>query len=314
MRTNDFTTLKLLAIFVTVIESGSFAEAARRLHSSRSRISEQVAQLEQHLGIRLIQRSTRKLSITPEGQEIYDEAQQLPQLLNKVDAIASPQTPKGRVRITMNTDIAVTHFIPALDDFHKAFPDVEIDLIADDYPLDLIEETIDLAIRIGFPKDDSLIARPMFQESFGIFCSPDFLKKNIKGNAKHIDKFGTPQSIEELEQLRWVILDQSSSNGLIELMQDQQKVIIRPKTYDKCNSPMAMQHMIKAGQGVGLLLPTTVREAIEQQSLIQLFPDIQSTPLVFSLVYPSRKQVPLRVRCLIDFLMERDIFRSPLKE
>ncbi|MFC3150140.1 LysR family transcriptional regulator [Litoribrevibacter euphylliae] len=304
MRTKNFTILKLLAIFVTVIESGSFAEAARRLHSSRSRISEQVAQLEQHLGIRLIQRSTRKLSITPEGQEIFDEAQQLPQLLNKVDAIASPQTPKGRVSITMNTDIAVTHFIPALDDFHNAFPEIEIDLIADDYPLDLIEETIDLAIRIGFPKDDSLIARPMFQESFGIFCTPDFLKKNAHKNK-------TVQSIEELEQLRWIILNQSTPNGLIELIQDQQKVLIQPKRYDKCNSPMAMQHMIKAGQGVGLLLPTTVKDAIKNQSLVQLFPDIQSAPLVFSLVYPSRKQVPLRVRCLIDFLMKRNIFHSP---
>ncbi len=299
MRTNDFTSLKLLAIFATVIESGSFAEAARRLQSSRSRISEQVAQLEQQLNVRLIQRSTRKLSITPEGQRVYEEARTLPQLLNRIDAIATPAIPKGRVRITMNTDMAISHFVPLLPAFKAQFPEVEVDLIADDYPLDLIKENIDLAIRIGIPKDDSLIARPMFQEAFGVFCTPTFLS-----HRKPL------ASIKDLESMPWVILSQSTSNGILELTQSGEKRILRPKQFDECNSPLAMQHMVKAGLGVGLLLPTTIKPEIESNQLIQLLPDVHSTPLVFSLVYPSRKQIPARVRCLIDYLITHNPFES----
>lgn len=297
MSTIGVSQLKHLAIFVMVIESGSFAAAARKLSTSRSRVSEQVAELESLLGVRLIQRSTRQLAITPEGKEIYELARNLPKVLQDIEAINQPETPRGRVSLTLNNDIALKHLAPVLDEFSRRYPMIQLDLVLNDERLDLIAEQIDVAIRIGFPRDDALVARVMHEERFTIFASPDYLTEQ-----------GTPTTLEQLEQHRWLTLYQASTDGVQDLILNDKSCRIKPENYFRCNSPLMVQQMVIDGLGLGCLLPITVKHEIEAGALVPVMPQISSPPLIFTLVYPSRRQVPLRVRCLIDYLLEAGIF------
>ena len=289
--------LRLLAVYATVVECGSFAGAARRLNTSRSRVSEQVASLEADLGIRLLQRSTRKLKITPEGDGVYQQAAKLNDLLAAVESAATQDQPSGRVSITMNHDIAHLYFLPVIEKFRTRYPEVQLDIILDDARLDLIEEQIDLAIRIGYPRDDSVVARMLHEERFALYASPDYLEKN-----------GTPTSLESLKHHSWVLFTQVTKRATQQLRYQGEIVEIRPEDYYRCNSPLLGQQMLIKGLGLGVLLPSTVRDEVKEGRLVQLMPEISSDPLIFSLVYPSRRQMPLRIRVLIDFLIDERIF------
>ena len=297
MSTIDFSHLRLLGVFSTVIEVGSFAGAARRLHSSRSRISEQVSQLEALLGVRLIQRSTRQLNITQEGKRVYEQARRLPDILQEVEAITTASIPTGRVAMTMNHDIAHKYLLPVLADFQKAYPEVQLDLMLSDDKLDYIQDQIDLGIRIGIPKDDSLIARVLHEESLHIYATPEYL-------AEH----GTPLTLSQLNEHRWVGLSQLPGDGLHFLKQKGHLIQVTPKHMYQSNSPMMLQEMVKAGLGLGVMLPTTVRSEINSGELIKVMPSLATEKVLFSLVYPSRRQVPQRTRVLIDYLLKANVF------
>lgn len=297
MSTNDLSHLKLLAIFAQVVEQGSFAAAARKLHSSRSRISEQVSTLETSLGVRLLQRSTRRLKLTREGEDIFQEAKSLQQVLQRVDAIVTPEYPSGRVSLTLNHDIAHRFVMPLLPDLKTRYSDIQLDLRLDDKPQDLIDESIDLAIRIGFPKDSDLVARVLHEEAFGIFASPEF-----------VAAFPVTDSVDVLSNYPWVLLAQTSRDGVLHLKQDEEHVRVAPYKFDLVDSPHLLQKMTLAGLGLALLLPTTVQQEVAQGKLVRVLPQVQSEPLVFSLIYPSRKHIPARTRAVIDFLMQANMF------
>ncbi|BDY06587.1 LysR family transcriptional regulator [Ferrimonas sp. YFM] len=297
MSTINFSQLKPLAIFSLVVESGSFAAAARKLNTSRSRVSEQVSGLEEALGIRLIQRSTRQLAVTPEGDRIYQLARTLPEVLNDVEAIGQPAVPSGRVALTVTHDVGIKHLAPVLEGFCQRYPQIQLDLVVSDQPLDLIGEQIDLGIRIGFPKDDSLVARVLHQEAFSLYASPAYLTQH-----------GTPASATDLEQHRWITLFQSGSDGAQHLIHQDNSLTIRPTNFFRTSSPLMMQQMICDGLGMGCLLPVTVKQELADGRLVQVMPEIGSERLVFTLLYPSRRQIPQRVRCLIDYLLEAKLF------
>lgn len=293
----DFANLKLLAVFATVVESGSFAAAARTLNSSRSRISETVAQLEAALGVRLLQRSTRKLSLTQEGERVFAEARKLPQILHDTETAISPQIPSGRVTLTLGHDIAHNVLLPVLADFHCKYPQVKLDLLVDDNKRDLIAEQIDLAIRIGLPKDDALIGRVMHEERMIVIASPEYLAR-----------VGTPNSLQALAACEWISLKQTSADNVQRFLQHGKLVEISPKSYFRCNSPLMVQKMVHAGLGVGALLPTTVKNELKSGELVHIMPSLSSDPLVFSLMYPSRHQLPLRTKVVIDYLLSAKLF------
>ncbi|ASJ74815.1 LysR family transcriptional regulator [Granulosicoccus antarcticus] len=301
MSTIDFSHLRLLAIFATVVDNGSFAAAARRLNSSRSRISEQVAVLESSLGTRLLQRSTRQLKITDEGKLVYEQAKQLTDILDQVESAVTPALPRGRVAITMPHDIAHKFMLPVLKDFRQRYPEIQLDLIPDDSRVNLIGEQIDLAIRVGIPKDESIIARVMHEERLALFVSPDYL-----------DHAGSLKTLKDLEKCHWILLNQLDHGGVQHLRKNGKTVEIRPTTFYRCDSPLLVQKMVIEGLGIGSLLPSSVEQEIDSGQLLRIFPSLSSELLVFSLVYPSRRQVPQRVRALIDYLLEKKIFTKSI--
>lgn len=300
MSTIEVVQLRALAVFALVVEGGSFAAAARRLGSSRSRVSEQVAALEQQLGVRLLQRSTRKLSITPEGRAVYEQARLLPDILTEVARVTEQEQPRGRVSLTANVDVGINHLLPVLRDFEQQYPEIQLDLILDDQRRDLIAEQIDLGIRVGIPQDSSLVARVLHREAPALFASRDYLQRN-----------GIPDTIDSLQQHRWLTLQVETATTVMSaqnLYMGDQPVRLQPHHSHICNSPLMVQQMVMAGMGVGLMLPATVQPQLADGSLIPVMPQLRGVELAFALVYPSRHQIPLRVRCLIDHLVNAELF------
>jgi len=293
----DFTNLRLLAVFATVVDLGSFAAAARKLNTSRSRVSEQVATLETVLDVRLLQRSTRKLTVTSEGRNVYEQAQQLPDILQKVESITHPEIPSGRVAITMNHDTAHKRILPILASFQAQYPEVHLDLILSDDKLDFIDDQIDLGIRVGATMDDSMIARPLHEERLALFASPSYL-----------EQIGIPKTIEALENCRWVTLIQTSFDDVLRMRENDVPLEIRPKDFYRCNAPLMMQQMVVNGLGIGALFPSMVQQEVNAGQLVKVMPSIASDTLVLALVYPSRRQIPQRTRVVIDYLLSADMF------
>lgn len=286
--------LRALAVFALVVESGSFAAAAKKLATSRSRASETVANLEKELGIRLLNRSTRTLTLTTEGKSVYQHASQLQQVLESVEADTSQHMMRGSISLTCTQDIGVKQLASHLADFEKLYPDVSIELQLSDEPLDLIAAEIDLAIRGGIPKDSSLVGRRLFEERLQIFSSPEYLHR-----------CGTPDSVKSLSKHRWVLLTQLSDRKTVELERGEQTLKVTPEFVHLCNAPLMMQKMLSCGMGMGVLLPSTVTEEVSKGDLVPVLPEWGGGVLTFLLMYPSRKHLPLRMRCLVDFLLER---------
>ena len=297
----NFTNLKRLAVFVEVVQSGSFAEAARRLMSSRSRVSEQIAELESSLGVRLLHRSTRALTLTEEGAKVFAESQSLSSVLDNVNAVVEQNEPKGRVTLSLNHDIAHRFVLPMLPSFYALHPSVKIDLVLDDEKSNLVSEGIDLAIRIGFSPDSAFIARVIHEEPFLLYASPELLRAS-----------GPIEDIQQALSLCWINTVQSNPTGIHRLRFQGSIHDILPTNYVSCNSPMAAQALAMNGIGICPLLPTTIRDHVESGKLIHILPEWQSDPLTFSLIYPSRKLLPQRTRVVIDYLLQNNPFKSTI--
>nr|WP_321483588.1 LysR family transcriptional regulator [uncultured Cohaesibacter sp.] len=297
MSTIGYQHLRPLAIFVRVVDEGSFAAAARSLKSSRSRISEQITQLEDDLGVRLLHRSTRKLSLTEEGRRVYDKVRALPRLLEETIEIATQEKPSGRVSITATHDVGVSQLLPALESFRALYPDVELDINLSDERLDLVAEGIDMGIRIGLPRDDSLIGRVLYEDRFGLYASRDYL-------ATH----GMPRDVEALGRHRWICLNNVSPGGVHRLFRGKELITLTSAHYELCNSPHMVIAMAMAGMGLAQLFPSTVRKEVAAGQLVPILPELTGETMIFSLVYPSRKHLPLRTRALIDHLLAARLF------
>lgn len=291
MQNQDLAQLKRLAIFAHVVEQGSFSKAAQVLGLSPPRVSEQMALLEQSLGVRLLQRTTRKLTLTQEGEQLSASAAAMVELLDTVKSTVAQDELAGKVRITAVQDFTNKWLMPRLAKCSQRYPGITFDLIVADQLVDLVENKIDLAVRVGRLKDDSLIARPLFSDHPKLFATADYLAK-----------YEQPLTIDSVQEHTWLLLPQMSENAQVTLYNGSRKISFRPKKYHISDSPLTISHMIKLGMGVGIFLPTLIDES-DRDILHPVLTDWHYEKLYASLVYPSRKQLPKRTRCVVDFLL-----------
>jgi DNA-binding transcriptional LysR family regulator len=181
-----------LLMLLEVVEQGSFAKAAENRNVDRSVVSKQIGRLEDELGVRLLNRSTRSFSLTAAGAEMIKKATEIRALLGETLRLAENyhQEPRGTLKIASSSVIGRRYLQPVINDFQKRFPQVEVELRLDDRVVDIIAEGFDLAFRIGKPKDSSLIARPIARNRLLILASPEFL-----------NSYGIPETIEDLIDL-----------------------------------------------------------------------------------------------------------------
>ena len=284
--------LKRLAIFGSVVDQGSFAAAARRLHLARSAVSEQVAALEASLGKRLLNRTTRQMALTPEGREIYERARTLNTVITDLAALSNSEAPRGRVRITTTHDFADKWLIPRLAVFNTRYPEIRFDLILSESPIDLIKTGIDLAIRIGRPRDASLVTRPISRENPLVIASREYIKER-----------GMPATVEDLPSHTWILMEQLNTNNGVTLSGPDGTREFLPSDYHLTDSPQTARIMIEAGMGIGFHLPTLVEKQLKNGALKTILPEWREEQLTYSVVYPSRRFVPMRTRYVIDHLL-----------
>jgi len=290
--------VSVLKLFVEVMKQGSFAAVARNLNLDPSSVSRAIAALEEELGIRLFQRTTRQLSPTEAGTLYFERIEPLVEEMQQAIDVAAGISgqPKGKLRVTASVSFACQCIVPLLPKFHAQYPDLTVDLWLTDAIVNLFAERIDIAVRLARLADSTLIAQQLMQTHYLVCASPDYLQRS-----------GQPKQPIEIEshncllfpfagfRSRWIFKD---CNG------DLSEVSVSGHTI--ISSAIALQQCAISGMGLALLPNWLIDEDLRTGSLIDVFPDYAVTATDFStaawLVYPSRAYVPLKVRVFIDFL------------
>lgn len=293
--------LSVLQIFVDIVKQGSFAAVARERNVDPSSVSRAIAGLEDELGIRLLQRTTRQLSPTEAGMAYFQRIELLVEEMQQAIDVATDMSgqPKGTLRITVGISLGLHRIIPLLPDFRAMYPDITIDLLLIDRNIDLFTEHIDLAIRLGLLADSTLIAQQLIKTNYFVCASPQYLQQ--KGHPK------IPSDIENHHCLLFPLPGFRSKWRFRNIDREDSEVFVRGETI--ISNGIALQQCAIAGMGLALLPHWLIEDDLRHGRLVNVFPSYTVTAREFSdavwLVYPSRAYVPLKVRVFIDFLKQR---------
>ncbi len=286
-----------MVVFVRVVEAGSFSEAARLLLMTPSTVSKLIARLEARLGVRLIERSTRRLVLTGEGQFYYERSQAfLGQLDETEQQIAQGGAEaEGLIRVTSSVTFGVSALEPILPDFLEAYPRIVIDLSLSDDVVDLYLDRTDIAIRVGKLQDSNLMARKIGETRRRIVASPAYL-------AKH----GTPLTPEDLVHHNCLGFNFRRANPVWP-MREGGRIVERMLSGSLlANNGETLRRMAVAGVGVARIADYHLRGPIARGELVELLPDsdIGETDEVHAL-FRGAQFLPARVRAFLDFTVPR---------
>lgn len=282
--------------FVAVAETGSFSAAARRLGLTRAVVGKRVAALEQALGVQLLNRTTRQVSITPAGMDflvssrnILSEFDQATQVLTRTQ-----KRPEGVLRVSAPMSFAQRHLLPVLLEFMKRHPGVLIQLDLSDRFVHVIEENYDLVIRIAAPQDSSLVHRRLATMHRVVCASPGYLHEH-----------GTPQVPEDILRHRVLHYGRQRSRERWELFgPDGSKDILAPEFAFCANNGDVLAEAAVAGHGLVLLPIFIVGPCLQDGRLVRVLPRHQGPAMDLHALWPANRQLPGRVRLLIDYLVE----------
>jgi DNA-binding transcriptional LysR family regulator len=294
--------LLALRVFVRIAEAGSFAKAADSLNLPRSSVSKLLQDLEQHLHTKLVERSTRALTITPEGEAYREHALQLLADLDKMDGAAAGtrSSPRGRLRVDIGSSLANLIIIPQLPDFRTRYPDVELQLGVNDRPVDLIGEGVDCVIRGGELADTSLIARRLCTLEAVTCATPAYL-------AAH----GVPQHPEDLAAHMAItyFFPQTGKSYPMQYTKGAESHAIDPKSTIGVSESTAHTNAVLAGLGIGQIFRFGVSDHIAAGRLVPVLEDWDQPNAPLHLVYPATRHPSAKLRAFADWAI--DIFSRP---
>ncbi len=286
--------LTSLTAFVRVVDNGGFSAAARRLNMSTAMVSNHVQALEDRLGVRLLNRTTRKVSLTEAGKAYYDRCRHILTDLEQADDFvgALHSTPRGTLRV-----YTVTSMVPLVSsvvtELLKSYPDVSVDLTMGERSIDLIDEGYDIAIRLTPPPDSSLVVRSLATWRHVLCCSKDYLEKH-----------GRPHQLSDLSRhncLRhvlypfedgWHFTDRKGASAVVKVSGN----LIT-------NSGETLRVAVVQGVGICLAAGFLVHDDLEEGRLVRLLPEYRPVELSLNAVYPHRHQLSAKVRTFIDLLV-----------
>ena len=289
--------LAAIQVFAQVVESGSFAKAADRLGLSTSAASRQVAELETHLQTRLLNRTTRRVSLTESGQQFYERAVQLMTDLAEAEQEASSAAvvPRGTIRLTTSVNFGVRHVAPAIAEFLERHPDVRFDVSLSDRVVDLVEEGLDLAIRIGAPGADNLVARKLGETRMVPCASPGYLAKHPAPKAPEDLAHHNCFTYEYLTLRHvWRFRDRSGA---------ERSVRVAGRLHS--NNGDLLAEVAARGAGIAFEPAFIVGPEVRAGRLVPLLQDFEPLPVPIYALYPSRKHLSAKVRRFVEFLIER---------
>jgi DNA-binding transcriptional LysR family regulator len=283
-----------IVAFVRVAETGGFSMAARRLNVSTATVSGQIHALEDALGARLFDRTTRKVSLTDIGREYYERCSQILHELNEADEAASALqlSPRGKLRVYCHSNIA--RFIaPMVAEYLRNNPEVSLDLRTGDQMIDLLEEGFDLAIRPIVPPDSSLIVRRLASWRHILCCAPSYLEKHQ-----------APQSPADLSShncIRYALYPYGDEWHFVD--PSGKPVVARVKGNVVTTSLDVLREAAVAGDGLAFSAPFSVHKEMEAGTLVPLLRDYQTVEFSIVAVYPHRRHLAAKVRVFVDALV-----------
>jgi DNA-binding transcriptional LysR family regulator len=283
-----------LNVFAAVVDAGSFVGAAEALEMSKPAVSRHVAELESRLGVRLLQRTTRRLSLTEEGEVFYARASEVLASLQEAESEITSRTGKaaGQLKVSAPVSFGLLHLAPLWAGFMARHPDVVLDLTLSDRMVDLVEEGFDIAIRIASLPSSSLVSRKLSSTRLVLCATPRYLKTH-----------GTPKTPAELARhtvLAYSLLS-SGESWEFDGPQGHASVKVNPRlrtnSGDTCRA-VALQHL-----GIIIQPSFLVADELRSGALVEVMPQYRSLEFGIYAVYPSRKHVLPKVRLLIDYLV-----------
>ena len=286
-----------MRVFAQVVEAKSFSAAADKLGMSTSVASRHVSALEHSLSVKLLNRSTRKLSLTEAGALFYEHCAKIVQeaQLAEERVTQTQAEPAGLVRVTAVPAFAVRHVLPALTEFYQQYPKVQVKLFCSNRPLDLGVEGFDLGIRVSFNPDPNLVARKLAANRGMLCASPAYIKRH-----------GMPRRIEDLSKHECVLFPPLAPKGIWTLRRHRQKYSVPVTGVFETDEMDAVRAAVAAGIGIGILPLYIAGEALQQGQLVPLLREFQVVPeSAIYLVYLPNRTISSRVRALIDFLAKR---------
>ncbi len=287
--------------FVRVVEAGSFVRAAERLQWSTSSLSRLIAELEEHLGARLLQRTTRRLSLTESGQAFYERSVQLLNDLEEAEALAGQAVamPRGTIRLTCSFNVANHRLAPAIASFVARYPEVRFDVTVADRIVDLVEEGFDMAIRIGRLGSDQLVARKLGETVLLACASPDYVRRRGAPTV--------PADLAAHDTLTYAYAPTASWQFF-----DKTGAVHEVRVGGSLHANTGDLLIAAAGAGLGVVYEPDfmVGPALATGQLVRLMPDYHGRRTDMWAVYPSRRHLSVKVRLFVDHVAA--YFKQPV--
>ena len=288
--------IQAMRIFARVVESGSFTRAADSLALPKGTVTKQIQALEARVRVKLLNRTTRRVTVTADGAAYYERASRLLVDLDDLDASMTnaQSTPQGRLRIDVGSATASLILIPALSTFYDRFPDIQLDIGVSDRVIDLVADNVDCVIRIGEVTDQSLVARRIGHMPFIITATPAYLKRH-----------GVPLHPHDLESKGHRLVNQFSGSTrrmyAHEFNKDGECIEMTMPYKIAVNESTAHTNAVLAGLGVSQMVTFIARPYIESGVLVQVLADWKRDPLPVYVVYPPNRHLSAKVRAFVDW-------------
>lgn len=288
--------IEFISIFIQVVEQGSFTKAADILQMHRPAVSKAIQQIEDDLGVKLLHRTTRKLSVTAEGDEFYQRAKHVLAEVDNMMASFSPTLPpRGRLRLDVPLALAHALIIPHLMEFQSRYPDIEVVLVSSDKKTDLIAEGVDCVVRLGELQDSSFISRRLGKIKMATCAAPSYLQRH-----------GRPETLAELEQHRAVNFFSEHSRDVMEwkFIEDDVVVSRRPPGNMLVDNSDILLSCGLAGLGIIQATYDALAPHIASGELEEILTQYPSVSKTVSVMYPDKRYLSPQVRVFIDWLSE----------
>ena len=287
--------IHLLQAFVAVVGAGSFTKAAKRSRIDKSLLSRRVQALEDQLGVRLLQRTTRKIHVTDAGTALYDSvAEPLEAIVAALAQAAEPHDISGRLRVSTLVGAVPQIVLPAVGEMRRRYPKVTVEILIGDAMVDLVSEGIDVGVRVGRLSDSSLISRRLGTWRYMLCASPDWVAAH-RGVT-------TPEAIAD----HWVLHTDVPQAVTWRMHNSTRTVDVRVNPVISINEGQTLLEAVRAGLGVSAFPNMNVQHELERGEVVRVLPEwnIESEYGVFA-VYPHRSLVPRRVSVFLDILTAR---------
>ena len=290
--------IQSMRVFVRVVEAGNFTRAADSLGLPKGTVTKQIQALESRLRTKLLNRTTRRVSVTPDGAAFYERTARLLSDFDDLESsmVNAQATPSGRLRVDVGSATARLVVIPALAGFFERYPDIQVDLGVSDRVVDLVGDNVDVVIRVGEIIDESLVARRLGQLPFVTVAAPAYL-----------ERYGAPQHPREIEQ-RHLVVSYFAGNlrhaHPHRFDKGDEQIEISGTYRVSANEANAHLEAVLAGHGISQCVSFTAQPYLERGELVQLLADWSRPPLPVHVVYPPNRHLSAKVRAFVDWAAE----------